>query len=105
MGQIVVLPEAQKKLDELLFILTVKYFSYMENAEEYVNNLHDFIETIPHKKYRKTNISKYGAWYCKYKPNNHTTWYFTFDTDGKRFIIRNIFNNHTKDYPRFIKAK
>lgn len=34
----------------------------------------------------------------------NTTWYATFDKENEYFIIRNVINNHTKDYPDFISS-
>ncbi|MCZ2225049.1 MAG: hypothetical protein LC122_15610 [Chitinophagales bacterium] len=103
MEQIVIRKELLNKLDELIRLLFEnEYFSYYEDAEQYVDNIRMFIKTIPQQKIKPTLIKTYGAYYCQYKPNKHTTWYITFDTDGKTWLIKNIFNNHTKDYPRYI---
>lgn len=81
-----------------------KYFGTRMSAVEYVNNISDFIETIPTQRHRPTINTKYGAWYCEYKPNRRTSWFVTFDKKGDRYIVRNLINNHTKEYPDFIKG-
>jgi hypothetical protein len=44
----------------------------------------------------------YGEYYAVYKANKHTTWYVIFDKTNDSYIIRNIINNHTPDYPKLI---
>ncbi|MCZ2225051.1 MAG: hypothetical protein LC122_15620 [Chitinophagales bacterium] len=103
MEKVIILPAVRRKLDELIEVLVKEqYFSYLYLAEKYVHNIYDFMNTLPQQKVKPTLIKTYGAYYCQYKPNKHTTWYITFDTNGKTWLIKNIFNNHTKDYPRYI---
>jgi len=88
-------------LDKLIFTLYEKdYFSYLENAEQYVSNIYNFIgETIPinnHKKSPKT-LLKYGDFYIFYKPNNRTTWYIFFNKKDSKYLIKHITNNHKFD--------
>lgn len=85
-------------------LLRKGYFSYSVDAQAYVNNLVDFIYTIPSQKHYQTKRHKYGHYYCRYKPNNHTAYYITFDTDGTRYIVKNIISSHTPQYPRYIKG-
>jgi hypothetical protein len=42
--------------------------------------------------------------YCKYKPNRNTTWYVFFDVENDVYLIKNIVNNHSKDYPLYISG-
>lgn len=103
--QIIVLPLVEQKLNELLDVLIFKgYFSYYENAIKYVAAIRYFMHSIPVQRRYETSRKKYGAWYCKYKPNKNTTWFISFDTDGELFVVRNITNNHTGDYPDFIRS-
>ena len=89
----------------LLEALTTKgYFDYPENAEAYHDSIANFMNSIPDQKQYYTKRKKYGEFYCRYKPNRNTTWYVTFDTDGEVYIIRNLINNHTKDYSTFING-
>jgi hypothetical protein len=91
------------KLRELTSTLfEEEYFGFVFDAENYVNNIVDFIFTIPTLKHKRTSYTKYGSYYCKYKHNHKTTWYITFDVDDDTYLILNITNNHSADYPKFI---
>jgi hypothetical protein len=62
------------KLKELTSILfEEEYFGFVLDAENYVNNIIDFIFTIPTLKHKRTSYTKYGSYYCKYKHNHKTT--------------------------------
>ncbi|SFQ21135.1 hypothetical protein [Parafilimonas terrae] len=105
MGQVIAKPSVTRKLNKLVSILYKKeYFSYRASAIEYVKGIENFINTIPTQQAYHTTNPKYGLFYCMYKPNRHTAWYITFDTDGETWLVKNIFNNHTTDYPEYIKA-
>ncbi len=105
MEEVILLPSVKDKLKNLVFVLYEKeYFSFIENAENYVIAIYDFIYTIPSLKRRRTKNKKHGEYYCKYKPNKKTTWYITFDTEDDIYLVRNITNNHSKDYTRFISG-
>jgi hypothetical protein len=88
-------------LDDLIFILYKKdYFSYLENAEQYVSNIYDFIETeIPLNNYKITpeSLSKYGDFYILYQSNARTTWYIFFSKKESVYLIKHIANNHSLD--------
>jgi hypothetical protein len=100
MEQINLSPFLLKKLDELVKTLfKEEYFGFYESSEDYVNNIIDFIYTIPSIKYRKTSKNIYGNLFCKYKHNDKTTWYILFDKLDNNYIINNITNNHSVDYP------
>lgn len=93
------------RLSELIGILVWEgYFIYWKNAEKYVDVLEQFALNIPAQTRRLCRNSRYGKWYCAYKANRHTTWYFTFDTDEKYFVNRNVLNNHTREYPTYIRG-
>ncbi len=98
MEKITITSEVISYLDELIFILYKKnYFSFIENAEQYVINIYDFIETeIPLHNYRKTpkSLSKYGDFYIFYQSNARTTWYIFFSKKGFNYLIKHITNNH-----------
>ncbi len=105
MEKVVITSEVVSRLDSLLILLFEKgYFSFEANAIQYVDNLYDFILSIPSLKKRPTKSIKYGLWYCKYKANKNTTWYVTFDVVDGVYLVRRIINNHTRDYPAFIKG-
>ncbi len=103
MGKVILLPVADQQLTELELALYYReYFGFMESALEYVERLKTFIKAIPEQKFKKTTNPRHGQYYCKYKQNRLTTWFFTFDIKDDRFIVKKVINNHTIDYPRFI---
>jgi len=96
---------AAAKIDNLSDILLSKgYFSFLEDSINYVNDLESFIFSIPHQKHYLTKRHKYGRYYCRYKPNKHTTYYITFDTMNDVYLVKNINSSHTPQYPRYIKG-
>ena len=105
MAKVIVKEIVLSKLDGLVDTLfDSKYFGTKESALAYVHNISDFIQSIPQQRHRPTINNKHGAWYAEYKPNRRTTWFVIFDKKGDRFVVRNLINNHTKDYPAFIKG-
>ena len=103
MEQIIISSFAENKLMDLAEILHQKeYFGFRADAKNYVDGLRGFIETIPEQKHYKTRIKRHGEWYSKYRHNRQTTWFITFDKEADIYLIKNIINNHTKDYPAFI---
>ena len=106
MEKIVISTKVRITLDELVDILYYnEYFSYKKSAQDYVNYLYDFILTIPNLKYKSTPIKKYGTFYCSYKHNAKTSWFFLFDIVEDTYFIKNITNNHSVNYVRFIGNK
>lgn len=85
-------------LSDLTQILYKKqYFSYIENAEEYVDYIYDEIEhSIHQKKHFVTSrkLHHYGKYYIVIRMNKRTAWYVIFDKKDNRYIIRYITNNH-----------
>jgi hypothetical protein len=76
MGQIAISIIVQQQLESLLELLYIEgYFGFKEDAINYVDDLINFIYTIPNQKHLLTNNSKYGSHYCKYKVNKHTTFF------------------------------
>jgi hypothetical protein len=105
MGKVIVLPLVDSKLKKMLFALhDVKYFASLPLAEKYIDKIKLFIKTIPGQRLRKTRNPKYGQYYCVYKANSRTSYFITFDMEADLFLIKNIFNNHTADYPRYIRG-
>jgi hypothetical protein len=103
MAEVILLLNVRDRLEDLIKILYDKeYFGFLNSSIEYVDYLYDFIYTIPVQKFRKTKNPIQGQYYCKYRHNRQTTWFFTFDIRDDRFLIRYVINNHTSDYPRFI---
>ncbi len=103
MEKIVLLPEVINRLNELINILyTKEYFGFIESSFSYVDNIYDFIYTVPTLPCKETSNQKFGKFYCSYKVNRNTTWYITFDKEDERYIVQYITNNHTEEYPYFI---
>jgi hypothetical protein len=104
MPSVAVKPLVHQKLQELFTALLLEdYFSLEENARTYVDKLLDFIEMIPAQKHRFTKNKQWGQYYAAYKANRNTTWYIVFDKFGDEgYIVNNVFNNHTEEYPQFI---
>jgi hypothetical protein len=69
----------------------------------YVLNIIDFIYSIPSLKRKVTNDSRFGKYYCTYKHSSKTSWYISFDVEDNLYNIKKVTNNHTGDYPKFIK--
>ena len=105
MEEVIISPLVLDKLESLVQLLFEKeYFSYWENADAYVDDIIDFILSIPNIKKKQTKKSTHGAWYCWFTPNRHTTWFVCFDFKNEVYIIKNIINNHGRDYPAFIRG-
>jgi len=90
-----------EQLDELNFILFKKnYFSYEENAQQYVIDIYNSIEEfIALKRKRKTpkNLVYYGRYYITINLNRRTTWYIFFDLLDDVYRVNYITNNHIED--------
>ena len=93
-----------QKLDQLFDVLLEEdYFSERSNALQYCNNIRAFIKSLPDQKHYLTSNNQWGTYYALYKANRRTTWFIIFDNiDDELLLVRNIFNNHTEEYPRFI---
>jgi hypothetical protein len=104
MPGVVVRPLVHQKLHELFTALLLEdYFSLEENARVYIDKLLNFIETVSAQKHRLTKDKQWGMYYTAYKANRNTTWYIVFDKfENGGYIVNNVFNNHTEEYPRFI---
>jgi hypothetical protein len=103
MEKIVLHSNVRNGLDELIDILYYQdYFSYKENAVDYVNAIYDFILTIPLQLHKKPNTKLYGSLYCSYKSNKRTTWYIFFDIIDDVYQIKFITNNHTAIFSKLI---
>ena len=88
-------------LNNLIDILFYQdYFSYIENAEKYVENLKDEIEKyIDVKQHYKSprNLEQFGKQFIIVSLNNKTSWYILFDRKDNRFLIQFITNNHVEE--------
>lgn len=103
--KVIISEDVREKLIDLIDILIENdYFSFKENAHNYVEEIIAFIYSIPELRRKPTKHNRFGNYYCKFKPNRKTTWFATFDIQDDVFLIKNIINNHTSDYNRFIKG-
>ena len=103
---VIALPEVRLYLTDLIRILFEKgYFSFEDNAVEYVISLISEIEKDLPTKVRKpapTYFSRYGEglFYSSFRKNRETVWYIFFSIhydeilDTETFLIRYISNNH-----------
>ena len=73
------------------------YFSYIENADLYVEKIYEFTEnsihTFPHKT-TPTDLLYLGSNYIFYKSNARTTWYIFFENQNSSYVVTGILNNH-----------
>ena len=85
-----------------------EYFSYKENAKEYVATLYELIESyIEVKRKRKTpkNLIRHGNYYITVNISKRTTWYVFFDVQGELYKVNYLTNNHVSSaaYLRGVK--
>lgn len=103
MEKIIVSNLVKEKLDELIKILyKEEYFGFKQSAEDYVHNIIEFIYAVPTLRRKNTKDINYGTFYCTYKHSYNTSWYITFDVEDETYLIKNIANNHSRDYAEFI---
>ena len=103
MEEVIILPELEDKLFNMVSLFyEEEYFGFLVSALAYIDNIVNFIYSIPTLRYKETANNKFGEYYCSYKANRNTTWYITFDKQDDRFIVQYITNNHTEEYPYFI---
>jgi len=94
------LPEIEIYLSELIELLyKEEYFSFEEQAVEYVERLKQYIENTIKTAYKRKSpefFSRYGKdmQYVVYKANTHTSWYIFFQQRDDVYLIRYITNNH-----------
>ena len=105
-SQVLALPEVRSYFAELMQILYDEgYFSFEENAIEYVTDLFADIEQNLPTKSRKpapAYFDKYGKnlYYASFKTSRHTQWYVFFtvhtdvSSDTQTFLIKYVSNNH-----------
>lgn len=95
----------KSQVEDYLFDLVVilfkdDYFSYLENADSYKNNIVDFVENniqnFPSKK-TPSNLETFGSNYIFYKSNARTTWYIFFEQQDKNYLVTQILNNHCEE--------
>jgi hypothetical protein len=108
------LPEVRLYLSDLIRILFEKeYFSFEDNAIEYVTDLVSEIEMdLPFKvrKQAPEYFLRYGKdlYYSSFRKNRETTWYVFYtihhdeDLGTEVFLIRYISNNHVISQQLFL---
>jgi hypothetical protein len=106
MEKIILSPILKNKLDYLPQILFDKsYFGFMESAEEYVNRIYNFIDTIPFQLKHKTSNNQYGEYYARLEvKNKRTIYYLTYNYEGELNYIKNMFTSHELGYYIYIKG-
>ena len=80
-----------------MFILfNEEYFSFIENAIEYRDDILSAITTsnLKRGKASPAKNTKLGSFYLKHKANHRTTWYVFYDIINEKFYIEHIINNH-----------
>lgn len=104
--KVIALPEVRLYLTDLIRILIEKeYFSFEDNAIEYVTDLVSEIEKdLPNKvkKPAPTLFQRYGKdlYYSSFRKNRETIWYVFYTIhydqliDTATFLVRFISNNH-----------
>ncbi len=80
-------------------LLEKDYFSFLDSALNYVEEIEEFIEQKIHILQHHPApeyFSKYqsGMKYIVYPANKKTVWYIFFKQSGNRFLIYYITNNH-----------
>ncbi len=101
--KILIHPSLELSLIELIENLYEKeYFSYLENAEDYVDKIIFFIKNNISKRrskeatnYFKRLTGEKELHYVFYRANKNTTWYIFFVMQNDIFLILHIANNHT----------
>ncbi len=102
--QVVSKPEVSDYITELINVLYDKeYFGFFESSLEYVDKILDFILDIPNQKRKLTHNKRYGKYYCKYKHNSKTSWYIVFDIEDDIYLVSFVTNNHSPNYPKYIR--
>jgi hypothetical protein len=101
---VIVLPEVQDYLDDLVPILYEKgYFGFEESAVHYVHELlEDIRDNLSTRIYKPAPpyFDRYGKnmYYAAFRKNRQTVWYAFFtkynDGDDTVYLVRYIANNH-----------
>ena len=85
--------------DDLIRILYQQnYFGFIDEAEDYVDRIYDFIRdniSTRQAKNTPTNLKQYGERYICYIANQRTSWYIFFTHRNGIYYVDFITNNHT----------
>ena len=98
--EIIIAKSVTNYLDELIYTLyTKEYFGYIEDAENYVTAIYNFVYNIHSIQHKNTpqKITHFGNFYITYKTTKRTMWYIFFDKKDNRYLIKHITNNHVEN--------
>jgi hypothetical protein len=71
--EVIILPELDDALFELVELFYGNaYFGFLDSATAYVDDIYNFIYTIPSLAKKQTHNNRYGNFYCSYKANSNT---------------------------------
>ncbi len=105
-GEIIYSTLFVSELDDLGKVLYQQiYFSFVEDVDHYIDKIYDFVEhniEYPISRNSPKNFQKYGKKYLRYDATNQTSWYIFFDQKDHRFLVNNILNNHSQEFPELI---
>ncbi|MES2795090.1 MAG: hypothetical protein V4683_03935 [Bacteroidota bacterium] len=106
MEKIIISRFLENKLSDLIEILYKdEYFGFIEDAENYVDKIYDFIQSIPYIPHRECFNSKVGKYFVRYdNPKSNMQYFITFNKSGNRFIIENIISPKTTEYSQIIEG-
>ena len=91
MEKIIISNSIKNDLDNLIINLyEEEYFGFKESAEDYVNNILNFIYDIPNLPFKECKNKIVGTFYCSYKHSRNTTWYATFDFKNEIYLVKSI---------------
>lgn len=104
-SKIIIEPAVEHYITKLIEILYVdEYFSFFESSLDYADEIISFIYTIPKLKSKPTFNNRFGNYYCTYKVSYSTSWYIVFDIEDNVYLVKFITNNHSNDYPTYIRG-
>jgi hypothetical protein len=104
--QVIIEPVVIEYLADLINVLyKEEYFGFFESSVEYADKITNFMLDIPNQKSKLTQNKRYGKYYCKYKHNSKTSWYIVFDIENDVYLISFITNNHSHNYPTYIRGQ
>ena len=98
--EIIISSRLERKLFNLVSILVEKeYFGFLEDAENYVDVIYDFIQKIPEKKHRTCYSSLFGNFFVRFDcPKSRMQYFITFFKKDEKYLIENIISPKTPEY-------
>lgn len=106
MEKVIITSYAENKLSELILVLYQKeYFGFIEDAQNYVDNIYNFIETIPKISHKECFKNIHGKYFVRYdNPKSNMQYFITFDKKDNRYLIQDIISPKTKEYLAVIEG-